>query len=366
MAQQPPAPQTPAPAAAKNSAPKKDAPAAPVKKEPGLPDERLWVKYSPHHELPLSSVSSFTAHVLAVGMLVICASCTLFNRNVHEVPVEAVRLDAGGGGRPHGADGATGPGSRPPEEVGETNKKPDPNPETEKRPDLERIKSPDFQAQFNDDARRFINQPNPPPNLGKVALLDESVRRKIQPGPATDASKGRGGDGSGGGRGGGKGTGEGDRSGPGKSSGSLTQREKRMLRWTMMFDTDNGRDYLAQLRGLGAILAIPTNEEKREFKLVKKLTPPAHLEEEDITKINRIYWVDETPESVRQLMAALGLKIRPNFFVAFMPEELENKLYQLEKAAAKGRPEDDIRETKFRVKRSGDRFEPVFASIAFK
>jgi hypothetical protein len=347
--------------------PQKPAPAAPVKNEPGPPDERFWVRYSPHHELPLSSVSSFSIHVLIIGLLLLCAALPFFGRVVHEVPVGAVRI-GGGGGKPAGVEEGTGRGTRPPEEVGETETRTDPNPPAEaaSRPDLRRLRSPDFLVQFNEDARRFFNQPNPPPNLGKFASLDESIRKKIRPGPAGDASAGRGGSGSRGGRGDGKGPGEGNESGPGKGSGSLTQREKRMLRWTMIFDTNNGPDYLAQLRGLGAILAVPVNEEKREFKLVKRLTPPAQLEDEDVAKINRIYWVDDKPESVRDLMAALGVKIRPSYFVAFMPLELENKLFEMEKAAATGRTEDDIRETKFKVVRKGDQYVPVFASISFK
>jgi hypothetical protein len=51
-----------------------------------------------------------------------------------------------------------------------------------------------------------------------------------------------------------------------------------------------------------------------------------------------------TPESAHA-------KVRPRYFVAFMPPELEKKLFEMEKAAAEGRAEDDIRETKFKVVR---------------
>jgi hypothetical protein len=194
------------------------------------------------------------------------------------------------------------------------------------------------------------------------------VRRKIQPGKPQNAGAGGGGTGSGGGTGDGKGTGEGDGSGPGKGSGTLTQREKRMLRWTMLFSTNNGPDYLAQLRGLDAILAIPVKEtaEGREYKLVRNLNSPAQLLDEDIGKIQRIYWIDDKPGSVRDMMAALGLSIRPSHFVAFMPEKLENKLFELEKAKAGGRSEDQINETKFKILRVGDHYEPVVDRISFK
>ncbi len=366
MAQQQPAvPQQPA-AATKNSAPQKGtAPAAAVKNEPDLPEERFWIRYSPHHELPLSSVSSFGIHVLILGLLLLCASLPFFSRTVHEVPVEAVRFEGGGGGKPHGVEGGTGSGSRPPEEIGaEKNVKAEVNPPTEHRPDLEHLKAPDIKADIEKDGRRVFNQPNPAPSLSNIADLDKSVRIKF--GPRTDASKGRGGSGSGGGRGDGRGTGEGSGTGPGRGSGNLTQREKRMIRWTMHFDTASAQDYLAQLRGLGAILAVPINEEKREFKVINKLTSPAKLEDVDIDKINRIYWVDERPEHARDIMFALGVKLQPNYFAAFFPLELEGNLLKMEMAHANGRPEDAIEHTHFIVKRDGSRYVPVFQRIEFK
>ena len=39
-----------------------------------------------------------------------------------------------------------------------------------------------------------------------------------------------------------------------------------MLRWSMIFDTRTGMDYLNQLRGLGAILAIPTGADGKDLQ----------------------------------------------------------------------------------------------------
>src|SRR5262249_18492628 len=83
--------------------------------------------------------------------------------------------------------------------------------------------------------------------------LNKETRSKLFQG--LGPSKGLGGSGRGGAKGKGTGTGEGDLEGPGKSK--LSNRQRRMLRWVMVFDTVDGRDYLKQLRGLGAILAIP-------------------------------------------------------------------------------------------------------------
>jgi hypothetical protein len=133
-----------------------------------------------------------------------------------------------------------------------------------------------------------------------------------------------------------------------------------MLRWSMLFNTNNAGDYLAQLRGLGAILAIPVKEgpEGREYRLVRDLSArPAKLLEEDLSKIQRIYWVDEKPQSVNDVMASLGVDVRPSHFVAFMPQELEDKLFRMEKAY-RGRSEDEIHETKFRVNKTARGYEP--------
>jgi hypothetical protein len=132
-----------------------------------------------------------------------------------------------------------------------------------------------------------------------------------------------------------------------------------MLRWTMLFNTQTGADYLRQLRGLGAILAVPVKEgERPEYRVVRNLSQrPAQLRDEDLSKIKRIYWMDGNPRSVREVMSALGLQLQPSHFVAFMPEELEKKLLRLEKAH-QGLEENEIFETKFRIVEKGGRFEP--------
>ena len=54
---------------------------------------------------------------------------------------------------------------------------------------------------------------------------------------------------------------------------------------------------------------------------------------------------------------ALGLQRAPSHIVAFMPPELEDKLFKLE-LEYRGLKEDDIFETRFRVERSPRGFEP--------
>jgi hypothetical protein len=138
------------------------------------------------------------------------------------------------------------------------------------------------------------------------------------------------------------------------------------LRWRLLLNTNNGPDYLRQLRGLGAILAVPVREKPDvEYQVVRDLRRPARLLAEDVNKIQRIHWVDDNPESVRDLLATLGLNVRASHFKAFFPEELERQLFELEKKAAGGRAEDEIYETRFRLREVGSRFVPEVDSVTF-
>jgi hypothetical protein len=80
---------------------------------------------------------------------------------------------------------------------------------------------------------------------------------------------------------------------------------------------------------------------------------PALMEDKDLSEIKRIYWIDSNPTSVNDVMQTLGIPARPSRFVAFMPEQLEKKLFEMEKAAmmrqAGKYDEDRIKETVFRV-----------------
>lgn len=166
----------------------------------------------------------------------------------------------------------------------------------------------------------------------------------------------------------GNGTGNGD----GTGNGRLTPRECRMLRWHMLFDTKDGDDYLSQLRQLGTILAVPISDAKPdnpEFAIVRNLSKkPAPLRKEDVGKIQRIYWIDDNPKNVKAIMAALGHpELKPGYFVAFMPEKLENKLFELETAYRKKHfpklDEDQIQLTKFKLRAKGKDLEPYVVEL---
>jgi hypothetical protein len=134
------------------------------------------------------------------------------------------------------------------------------------------------------------------------------------------------------------------------------EREKRLLRWSMHFNTKDGKDYLKQLTALGASIALPVQGENGKFLLIRDLKQPDKAAIEDVSTIENIYWIDGRKESVGPLLAALPKYAHlkdPSFIVAFFPGELEKKLVKLElnlaKRDSKFKSEDQIQETKFKV-----------------
>src|SRR5207248_10268307 len=133
----------------------------------------------------------------------------------------------------------------------------------------------------------------------KLKDLDKKTREGL-------LGQGKGGPGSGGGAGTGDGPGTGG--GDGANTGGI--RAARKLRWTIMFNTVSGYDYLRQLDTLGAILAVKAPD--GELKTIRNLLQrPAKLEVEDLQKLNRIFWIDDKSETVEQLVHALGLPFTP-------------------------------------------------------
>src|SRR5262249_51342485 len=145
----------------------------------------------------------------------------------------------------------------------------------------------------------------------------------------------------GGGKDSGKDKGKGDGQGEGKGK-ILTKREKRVLRWVMVFDTIDGNDYARQLDALGAILGVP--EPGGRYRIIRDLKArPVRGEIEDLNKIERIFWVDDKPDSVGPLAAALQLNPPPPHVVAFFPRKFEQDLLRLE-LSYRGLKEEDIQE----------------------
>lgn len=348
------------PAPVKSKGPR---PLSPQSPEP--PDERFWVRYSPHHELPVSVAGSFLIHVLGFGLLALILVgllSRLFDdtRRPEVAPLEILEPPGGGGGNPHGIGDGPGSGVLPrgKEEMPDDIRKPllaartrpdAPQPkEINKNPVPLTVPPPDAVS------ARAIQEQSTEAVLGQLSDIGKKARAQID---GLIAGKGKGGPGSGGGQGRGKSTGTGDLEGPG---GKLDQRTKRQQRWVMNFNTRDGSDYLRQLQHLGAIVAVPLPD--GTFRVYRDLgRRPLRGQVEDIKAINRIYWVDDKPDSVLSLAQALGAVPPPPYIAAFFPESLEKELRRQEERFYKG-SEDNIEETRFHVTPRGGRYEPVLVT----
>ena len=324
------------------------------------PDEKFWQRYSPHHEFPLSSVTSFTLHFLVIAFLALAVvfaprlGCLMSKEN--PLPLDAVQLNSGGGGDPRGTGPGRGdtPEGRQQEDITKPAETPDLKPETLSKinvptKDFDPVTLPNMKdtdgAQAIAASSRAIQQ---------LSSLSQDARSKI-----FNGLKGKGdvGPGSGGGKDKGADKGKGPGAGEG-TAGKLSQRQARVLRWTMVFDTLNGADYAKQLQALGAILAVPSPKDSHQYLLIEDLSRrPVEGKVKDLAEIQRIYWIDDRPESVGPLANALGLRPVPHHVVAFFPVELEQKLLKLE-LNYRNKGESEIRETKFRIVRAGTSYEP--------
>jgi hypothetical protein len=348
------------------------APASPQKNLGLQPDEPVWVRYSPHGELPLSSVTSFVIHGLVIGLacLAIWSASRFLDHPTRSLPIQTVQLaPGGGGGDPNGVVGGKGSGSSGQVEAGGTEQPGDSGSETPdpdlKRPDLKNIDLPKVPV-TDKTGKPTVQDGRNMSAFTNLAQQGARMRQASQAGPKGQGgprSRGEGGPGEGGGEGSGSGTKKGSGRGEGDPKANMTRQERRMARWAMLFDTHNGPDYLRQLAGLGAVLAIPVREGPQgyEYEIVQNrnlLHPPARLVKEDLSKYKGIRWTDDNADSVAQVMQTLGLPMRPPHFVAFMPLPLEDRLAQLEKRF-KGRAEDDIFETRFKIIPTGTNYTPI-------
>ena len=340
------------------------------------PEEQFWRRYSPHGEAPLSLAGSIALHTLGLGgaLLLIIYIASILSNTTQSLPVEPVRLALGGGGGSKGGVGDAKGIGKAAENLGPQD--PDPQAGTDddipRQPALDKVERSKVEQNFDPVDARYINESKSDPTKA-FARLDEKLRNKIRPTDGLNPGAGKGGTGSGGGTGDGTGPGDGSATGPGKAT--LNKREKRMLRWHMRFTAASGPEYLAQLRGLGAILAFPVTEgADPTYKVVHNLElGRGKLQDDDLSKISRIYWIDDKPQSVQDILAALGLSLpmTPSRFVAFMPQQLEDELFRLEKNYVERSlrlpfNEDKIEETVFCAVQTPKGYKAELISVSVK
>jgi hypothetical protein len=326
----------------------------------GLPDERFWIKYSPHHELPLSVTSSLFLHAVVYGTIGLVLAGFLSGLFGHKQPPEVtvIGVAGGGGGDPNGIDGGTEAVPPTGKEVTEKNKSPDPVVADAQPKDLTppTTKAEPLIKPTDGPSRLFEQVTLSPKNMSDVARAASDRLASI-------AAKGQGGNGTDGGLGEGNGRGTGNQTGNG--SGGTIKSEARQLRWTMIFRTHSGSDYLKQLHDLGAILATPeSNDEYLVFRDLGKR--PLIGKREGVGNEKGLRWIDDRADSVPALAQSMGLKFRPPYVVAFFPAKLEEQLRKIESDHFKG-DESMIEETIFRIEqRQGGKYFPIFQDMRLK
>jgi hypothetical protein len=316
----------------------------------GPPEEKFWVKYSRHHELPISGLTSLAWHTMAIVTMVVVA-WAVANGTRDDMPIETIEF--GTGGAPGGTNGTGqdpnhGDGGPLVEAASASELPPDVQKLTDQLADIKdlQITPKDLIDDVNLDSDRELLKKMTDRGtkaLQQLSKLDKEMRKALMGQPGTGTP------GAGGGPGGkGAGNGNGNVPGPGASNA----RTKRKLRWTITFNTQSGADYLRQVHILGAILAMRTPD--GELKCVKDLMRrPVQLETEDLQKLNRIFWIDDRRDSVEQLARAMGLGFVPDRIYALFPYEFEKALLKKE-LEFRNKKEDEILETRFQILLRGD------------
>jgi hypothetical protein len=317
-------------------------PPAPKRQKP--PDEKFWVKYSPHHEMTISSLASLAWHTLAI-VLVIVVAWVVTKSAPEDMAIGVVGYDnPGGGGAVAGVGNGPGDGRTGSlvEAATQAELPPDAKLPDEPLKDITGLQItprdilPDLDKETERDLERMTKSGTQ--TLEKLSKLDANIRKQL-------ASHGGSGPGSGGGNGTGNGTGDGPGNDP---NGKINNtRVKRNLRWTITFNTTSGADYLRQVHYLGAILSFkaPNGDLKCVKDLMKR---PVELVSEDLKKLNRIFWIDDRRDSVEQLARAMGLDFVPNEVFALFPRDFEEELLKKE-LAFRNKKESEIAETRFQI-----------------
>lgn len=318
------------------------------------PADTVWTKYSAHNEAPLSAVGSLALHGIVLGLLLfyVLVLMAWFRGQPKELPIETIRMPAGGGGNPKGSGNAPGVGN-PGEEVADPGGN-DPAGNDQplvQRPPLDVNEAATVKHEFDDDltARRFVDSGNE--NMKMLSRLDKEVRDKLRAG--INPGAGKGGAGKDGGKGAGEGSGNGSSTGGGNRA--LNEREKRNLRWSLSFGVVTGQEHLQQLTYFRAIIALPSGRPGayKICDLSKHVRPPYPFLDGDLSELNRMHWEEDSPTSLRQLMDALGVRGMPPHVFVFMPIDLEKEMLQKELAYG-GLAEEQIYETKFKCIRHRD------------
>jgi hypothetical protein len=295
-------------------------------------DEDLWERYNKRMEFPIATVAAVFLHVV-VGAILIYILVGLMDsgEDRSNPPMQIVAV----GGNDDSGEGSPGGGG-----------------EVDLAVTSEPFLGPDVPAP---SAIPDVKD-NPP----KISLTEPG---KL-PNPASMGKVG--------GKASAKGDGVGG-TGPGGVGADSTA--ARGHRWVLRFRVSDAKDYLAQLKALGAEITIPLPPEEKQHVLISDVNNPQqkvitgdfknlYAKEGDDSEVKRLKMLmsfyDARPNQVREIIAALNINVnaQPRVFRAHFPKRLEDELARLEVKHRNRRPED-IKNTYFRVTLRGGSYEVV-------
>jgi hypothetical protein len=131
------------------------------------------------------------------------------------------------------------------------------------------------------------------------------------------------------------------------------------FRWTLRFQTRDGRDFVYQLGALRAQILAPLPPDNAKCLLFEDLTAELPrgraATDEDIQRLaGRVRFCDRNRDSVRQVAGALRLEQTPTVFYAFFPTDLTTD-WAAKERAFRGADPKDTEETVFVVSVAGGR-----------
>lgn len=274
------------------------------------PGEQFWKRYSPHYEFPLSSLGSLAMHVAFVaafvGLLWLLARFTISEKT--PVPMHAMTVV--------GTNTDEGPLAQQVDAL----------PERKEAVSLETRR--EVAAEWHDSLPPVRDldpglRPEDLPSIIRAANLSDELRKALAGAKQVVPGTGKAGAG---------------KVGPSSST-------SRACRWELVFNTKDGKDYVAQLAVMKAALLM--TRDGKAFSVYKDLSHPkaeAFRREE----LPELHFIDDDAESVGKVAKVLGLDYAPKSFIAFFPKDIEEELAAKEKAF-RNRKESEIFSTKFRI-----------------
>lgn len=304
----------------------------------------IWEKYNKRMEFPVATAAAVLIHV-AMFALVVLGIFSIMNGP--EKPKTNLKFMNVGGYDDAGEGSAGSGGTDDPAVVKDvdpfqsaTEILPTPQALDEAKAEIQKTVLPDATTG---------SIPIAAPNAAAISMLDESIRKKL-----LGSRKGAGG-GAGSGDDGSKGK------GPGGTGADSTR--ARGLRWVLRFRVANGRDYVDQLKAMGAEILVPLPPDGKRCALVQDLNSPSQkiASDADMDRLaGKIQFGEPRKDQVKDVCEALGIKApsTPTTFWACFPEGLEEELAHKE-TGFRNRRAEDIEMTIFRISVRGGKYELI-------